>query len=286
MSITAFCPGHITCFFHPVRTGDLQTTGSRGVGIKIDKGASVTLEERSDGRIKVIMDGNECECGITRLAVSQVSDRGYDVIVKNDLPVGQGFGMSAAGSIASALCACAFEDKPEQEAYISAHTAEIRGGGGLGDVSGLMCASKVPVRAVAGLPPNGRVVDSAVDLGSFTVAVLGGPLNTGDTLSRPEVSEALQREGSRAVDSFLESPSLSRLYQLSADFSSKIGLENRSLKDAFVRLRSEGHAGMCMLGHSIFTDISKERAEELLGSGAKVFSCSATDSMPRIIRRE
>lgn len=285
MSITAFCPGHITCFFRPVRTDDLLTTGSRGVGIRTDLGTSVTLEERSDRQIKVVMDGKDCECRITRYAISQVSDRGYDVTIRNDLPVGYGFGMSASGAIASALCACEFEGKSESEAFRSAHTAEIRGGGGLGDVSGLLCASKVPVRAVAGLPPYGKVIDSGVDIGRFTVAVLGGPLNTGITLSRPEVSEALQREGSIAVDSFMAAPSLSRLFGLSEDFSSKIGLETRSLKDAFSKLRLEGHAGMCMLGHSIFTDVSKERTEDLLGPGAEVFACSATDSIPRITHR-
>lgn len=285
MSTTAFCPGHITCFFHPVRTDDLLTTGSRGVGIKIDLGASVTLEERSDKVIRVIMDGKESECNITKLAISQISDRGFDVIVNNGLPVGQGFGMSAAGAIAAALCACVFEDKTDDFAYRSAHIAEIKGGGGLGDVSGILCRSKVPVRAVAGLPPYGNVVDSKVDIDGFTVAVLGGPLNTGDTLSVPSVSEAIQREGSGSVDRFLESPSLSGLYSLSEIFSSKIGLETESLKVAFSKLRSEGHAGMCMLGHSLFTDVSKERTEELLGADASVFACHATDSMPSVIRR-
>jgi pantoate kinase len=53
----AFCPGHITCFFHPVRTDDVLTTGSRGAGIRLSKGAFVTLEERSDPKVEITMDG-------------------------------------------------------------------------------------------------------------------------------------------------------------------------------------------------------------------------------------
>ena len=101
--ITAFCPGHITCFFHPIRSYDPMSAGSRGVGIKLSKGAKVTLDERSDDRIITTMDGREMDCRITKLAVKDIDpSRGYDVTIENDLPVGQGFGMSAAGSIAAA----------------------------------------------------------------------------------------------------------------------------------------------------------------------------------------
>ncbi len=54
---SVFCPGHITCFFEPVRSNAIMETGSRGVGIKLSKGTTVTLEERSDDRLEVMMDG-------------------------------------------------------------------------------------------------------------------------------------------------------------------------------------------------------------------------------------
>ena len=109
--ITAFCPGHITCFFQPVRSYDPMSAGSRGVGIKLSKGTKVSLDERRDGNIVTIMDGVETECKITKMAVREIDRvRGYDIVIENDLPVGQGFGMSAEGSIAAALCACEIND--------------------------------------------------------------------------------------------------------------------------------------------------------------------------------
>lgn len=283
--ITAFCPGHITCFFHPVRSYDPLSVGSRGVGIKLAKGTSVTIEERSDDRIVTIMDGQEADCPITRCAIWNVDpDRGYDVTIENDLPVGQGFGMSASGAIAAALCACENSGKDESLAYRAAHLAEIIGGGGLGDVSGIMGNAYVPIRTVAGLPPIGKVVNSGLNI-NVTVAVLGDPLNTGDTLSNKETAKRIQDIGSESVTKFLAGPSVSALYSLSEYFSRSIGLETPAISDALSRLREEGHAGMCMLGHSIFTDLSPRRTREILGEDVLIESCRSTDAMPKITRR-
>lgn len=283
--IAAFCPGHITCFFHPVRSYDLLSAGSRGVGIKLSKGSSVTLEERRDDRIEVSMDGGPAECGITVSAIRSVDpDRGYDVTIENDLPVGQGFGMSAAGSIAAALCACEFAGKNQMEAFRVAHTAEITGGGGYGDVSGIMGRSHVPIRSVAGLPPFGKVVNSGLKL-NLSVAVLGGPLNTGHVLSDENVSRKIQHIGSRAVTEFMESPSLDSLFSLSNRFSSSIGLETPGISSALSRLREKGRAGMCMLGRSIFTDLSPADTRGLLGDSIEIIGCQSTDRMPGIIRK-
>ena len=283
--ITAFCPGHITCFFHPVRSYDPMSAGSRGVGIKLSKGTKVTLDERIDDRIVTTMDGVETDCRITKAAVRDIDpSRGYDITIENDLPVGQGFGMSAAGSIAAALCACEFTGKDNQEAFFAAHRAEIAGGGGYGDVSGIMGHSHVPIRAVAGVPPFGKVITSGLKA-NICVAILGGPLDTGDTLSNEDTLKRIQETGSRLVTDFIDDPSLKRLYAYSKEFSESIGLETPEMSSALAKLREEGNAGMCMLGHSIFTDLTPARTRRILGSGIKVLACQSTDSMPRIIRK-
>ncbi len=283
--ITAFCPGHITCFFQPVRSYDPMSAGSRGVGIKLSKGAKVSLEERRDREITTVMDGKEMDCAITKMAVRDIDpSRGYDIIIENDLPVGQGFGMSAAGSIAAALCACEVTGKDIQEAFNAAHRSEIAGGGGYGDVSGIMGQYNIPVRSIAGLPPFGKVINSGLKL-NLSVAVLGGPLNTGDTLADPEISKRIQEMGSKFVTDFIEEPSLKNLFEFSERFSSSIGIETPEISDALSKLRAEGNAGMCMLGHSIFTDLSPARTRKILGEGIQVIGCQSTDLMPKIIRK-
>ena len=283
--ITAFCPGHITCFFQPVKSYDPMSAGSRGVGIKLSKGAKVSLEERDDKELITIMDGQETDCAITKMAVREIDpERGYDIIIENDLPVGQGFGMSAAGSIAAALCACEITGKDIQEAFNAAHRSEIAGGGGYGDVSGIMGPYNVPVRSIAGLPPFGKVINSGLKI-NVSVAILGGPLNTGDTLANPEVSKRIQEMGSKFVTDFIDEPSMKNLFSFSEKFSSSIGIETPEITDALSKLRAEGNAGMCMLGHSIYTDLSPAKTRKILGDDIEVIGCQSTNSMPRIIRK-
>ena len=284
--IAAFCPGHITCFFHPVKSYDPMSAGSRGVGIKLSKGATVTLEERRDDKIVTIMDGIESSCRITKAAIREIDKhRGFDVTIENALPVGQGFGMSAAGSIAAALCACEINGKTIEDAFGAAHRSEIAEGGGYGDVSGIMGHSHIPVRSIAGLPPFGKVINSGLRMKDVTVAVLGTPLDTGVTLSNEDTVAKIQEYGSRMVTDFIVNPSLDLLFNYSKEFSESIGLETPEMKKALSELRKEGRAGMCMLGHSIFTDVSLKRTREILGDDLFITECHSTGSMPRIIRK-
>lgn len=105
--ITARCPGHITCIFAPGERGDASLdTGSRGIGIRTAAGAGVSVSETSGTSVRVVIDGKESEAPVTRNVMERMAPgRGFEVYVENDLPVGQGFGMSAAGAVCAALCA-------------------------------------------------------------------------------------------------------------------------------------------------------------------------------------
>ena len=282
---SAFCPGHITCFFHPVRTDDVRTTGSRGAGIRLSLGAHVTVEERTDPRIEIVMDGSPSDAKVTRYVLDELCPgRGFDVTIENDLPVGQGFGMSAAGAIAVAMCLCRIADRDLDDAYLAAHKAEVAGSGGLGDVAAIQCAGKQPVRLVPGVAPFGKVVDTGVDLGDLTLAVTGKKLNTGTVINDPEMQRRMNEIGSRMVDDYHAQPSAERLFAFSREFSSSMGLESDDVKNALDKLCGKGMAGMCMLGHSIFTTLPQDVVEDCLGD-VPIFKAKASDK-PAIIQRE
>lgn len=280
---TAYCPGHITCFFCPVSSHDPRAMGSRGVGIKLQKGCVVTLEERSDEKVFIQMDGAESECGITRLALSMIlPGRGFDVTVTNDLPVGQGFGMSAAGAVAACLCGCHIAGKERQEAFRVAHIAEIEGGGGLGDVAGIMCEGHIPMRITAGLPPFGDVRDAGFNL-DLSVVTLGGALDTKMILDDAKMMSRITDIGSRLVDEYQKDPSKNNLFLMSRVFSKSVGLETAEIKTALDALSKNGNAGMCMLGHSIFTTVPDDTVRDILGEDTDVMRCPSTDERPKII---
>ena len=281
---SAFCPGHITCFFHPVRTDDVRTTGSRGAGIRISLGAHVTVEERADSRIEITMDGGPSDAKVTRYVIGELCpDGGFDVTIENDLPVGQGFGMSAAGAIAAAMCLCRITDRNLDDAYLVAHKAEVAGSGGLGDVAAIQCQGKQPVRLVPGVIPYGKVVDTGVDLGDLALAVTGKKLNTGTVINDPVMQRRMNEIGSRMVDDYHADPSAERLFSFSREFSSSMDLESEDVKKALDTLCVKGPAGMCMLGHSIFTTLPQDVVEDSLGD-VPIFKAKASDKAAFIQR--
>ena len=279
----AFCPGHISCFFSPVRTAEAVTTGSVGAGIRLNKGCFVTLEERSDKKIRVTMDGVRVNARITEHTIRSLApDRGFDVTVENELPVSQGMGMSAAGAAAAGLCAASVTGLEEYEAYKAAHTAEVTLGGGLGDVAGIL-GGRQPIRVKAGIQPYGRVIDSELDM-NITVAVLGPKMDTNTVLSDPAAVSRIAAAGLRCVDEFINTQTEKKLFGLSAEFSESAGLETKEVKDALAVLRKDHAASMCMLGNSIFTNASEDEVQDLLGNVVS-FSCSSSAEGPKLIRK-
>ena len=280
---SVFSPGHITCFFHPVRTGDPETTGSRGAGLRLSLGTTVTIEERTDRRVNIVMDGRESDAPVTRRVLSMACpDRGFDVTIENELPVGQGFGMSASGAIAAAACACMISDIDIRQAYRLAHVAEVTEGGGLGDVAAIMSGFHQPVRIRPGLPPYGEVRGSGLRIPRLTLAVVGDKLSTAPVINDPDMQSRMCRIGSGMVDDYIRKPSLGRLFSLSREFSTSLGLESEGVRDALNEIAKVAPAGMCMLGHSVFTTLPEDEVREILGD-VPVFSAS-TSKLPSIIQ--
>jgi len=282
--IKAFCPGHITCFFAPVITGDPMTTGSIGAGIRLDKGVTVTIEGRASNRkTRITMDGEECRPKISEHVINALGpDKTFDVTIENDLPVSQGLGMSAAGAIALGLCIASLKGLDEHEAHKAAHIAEVENGGGLGDVAGIL-GGKQPVRVKAGVPPFGRTIDTDIGM-NMSVIVLGQKMETANILSDPAAMRRISEAGTECVNRYIEGPSERRLYELSSEFSRNIGLESKKVKRALSELRKEHMASMCMLGNSIFTDADEDSVREILGD-VTVIPCVSGSVRPSATRK-
>ena len=287
--VKAFCPGHITCFFQPSDPGqaDLLRRGSRGAGLRLSLGSEAVLEERSDDRVRVTIDGVETSAPVTEYVMSQMlPGRGYDVIVSNGLPCGEGFGMSASGAIAVALCAADILGEGMPAVYRAAHKADIVGGGGLGDVSAISCPVHQPVRVDPGLPPRGRVVGTGIRFERLTLAVLGSRMDTGKVLADGTAFRSISSAGEKAMGEFMRSPDKGALFRISNGFSASSGVEGPEVASAIARLRSAGMmSAMCMLGNSIFADASEDEVREVLGD-VRTYACSSTDELPKVIRRE
>ena len=273
-----FCPGHVSCVFQPFPSSDPVKAGSRGFGIRLSLGAHCTAEPRSDREIRITIDGIECQAPVTRHAVlSLAGDTGFDISISNDLPVSQGFGMSAAGALSAALCVCDHLGLSEHDAVVAAHSADVCCGGGLGDVVAIAECCDLPIRMLPGIPPHGRMDGLNHHIDRMTLAVLGQKMVTGSVLGDQTMMDRIREVSERAMDAFLEERTVDALYRQSNMFSSQSGLESDQLRAALEILHSEGyHAGMCMLGNSVFTDASGNVVKDLLGlDEADVFVCSS-----------
>ena len=284
---TAFCPGHVSCVFQPVTSFDAMCTGSRGIGIRLNKGATATVEERDDGVVNIYLDGTQEIAHITRMVAENLAPgRGFDIRIENDLPVSQGFGMSAAGALAAGLCIADMTGRSRSDAFKAAHAAEVMGGGGLGDVAAIVAGGDIPVRTVAGFPPFGRVENADFTIDHLTLVVIGGELRTDSVLGDPFTLKKVREAAGESMDSFIMDPSYENLFDVSNAFSSKSGLESPAVRRAIGCLMGAGHrAGMCMLGNSLFTDASEKEVWAMFGRGHVRTFRAASSRKEIVIRR-
>ncbi len=283
MKAKRFVPGHISCTFSPVRTDDIRTTGSLGFGIRLSLGCTATVWERADDEINICINGRRCEASVTREAIESMHpDTGLEIRLKHDLPMEQGLGTSASGTYSAALCVADLLGRDISEALEASHSAECRLGGGLGDLMAIKSGYAVPIRESPGL--DGIVLDSGLEFDELSVLVFDSPLRTPSVLNDQSVMERIEEQGRCALDAFMKEKSKESLFKASNVFSANIGLESSEISSAISSITDNGyHAGMCMLGNSIFSDAPVPFVREMFPEYT-VIGCSSFSGP--IIQRE
>ncbi|MGB7124093.1 MAG: pantothenate kinase, partial [Thermoplasmata archaeon] len=130
---SAFAPAHVTGVFRPSpRTRDPRARGSIGAGVVLELGVRATAEFRagptrrlqltSDVPIPLPISENVAR----RLAPPDAGT--LRVRLDHELPIGQGFGMSAAGATATALAVGTISGRSRADALRVAHLADLFGG--------------------------------------------------------------------------------------------------------------------------------------------------------------
>jgi len=286
MDAKAFCPGHITGFFQICDSDDILSMGSRGAGLCITLGAtsSVKVEDSAKQQISVMIDGKESKAEVTTEALRYILGHAKSRVEVNtilDLPQSQGFGMSAAGSLSSALALAHLLGKDRQMAFEAAHIAEIKWKCGLGDVSAIH-GGGITIRKKPGLPPKGEVIriPGAPDV---VLAVVGARLLTRDVLSDAQKRNAINASGSRKVDALVKSPSIEKLMEFSADFASETGLASRRILEAMGAASKLGMASMSMLGNSVFAMGDVPGLEAVLSGFGRTWTCKVDTEGPMIL---
>jgi pantoate kinase len=209
------------------------------------------------------------------------------VRLTHELPVGQGFGMSAAGALATALAVGALSGHPRAHAVRVAHLADLFGGGGLGGVAAIL-GGGLEVRTRAGVPPFGSVVHRPFRP-ALLVGVVGRPILSPSVLRDPSALRRITR-AARGWEVLGRYPTPERLFRLGERFTDLAGLASPEVARTVHALRRRGaSACQAMFGQSFFAlpgSVLERTAclEWLRREGVRAVEVHASASGARIVR--
>jgi pantoate kinase len=284
----AFCPGHITGVFEVCPDEDPHKMGSRGVGVCVSLGVhtGVVATKSSDMSVYVTINGESSEALVTRRAVENLpikKDVHIELSIDAQLPVSQGFGMSGAGALSSAMAVneALGLGLSRDDVVRAAHKAEVESMTGLGDVLPQSIGGLV-VRTEPGAAPHGEVQKFERE-GGMVLCVVGPPLYTKDVLSDEKTVARISKVGRQYVNSFLNETSMDNFLHLSLEFAREAELIPQAVEDAVEKCKEFGMASMSMLGNSVFAIGEEENLRYRLLDFGEAFICSIDNEGARIV---
>ncbi|MBP2145911.1 pantoate kinase [Methanofollis sp. W23] len=271
----AFCPGHISGYFRKVTGETPETTGSLGAGIVVEEGvrAVASAAARPEVAIRQVDDQGRTHSAFAGSPPIEylMDELGVAARVETTcrLPIGSGFGLSAAALLSSAAALDAlFEIGLGREGIAAlAHQAEVVHNTGLGDVAACQGGGVVCREGPGTAARITRVMsDETVYALSF------GPLPTPDVIGSPaqlaQVAEAFPSECPCDLAEF---------FAFSRAFAEKSGLVRPEVRAALDACDRAGvPASMTMLGLGVFA-AGEDAGEVLAGFG---------DPLPLRVARE
>lgn len=279
-SVTAFCPGHISGYFFPVRGDDPATTGSIGAGMVIKEGVTVRVRRSETPSIlarRIGPDGSILEEFRESPPLSYLTGKFPDIVqieTTCHLPIGAGFGLSAATLMASAFAINALckTGLTPFECCQYAHESEILHRTGLGDVAACQGGGR-DYRLGPGI---GAEIIRYYDIHTPVYAVNFGPLPSPSILGS---EKALEQIAGAYPGQSPGSPE--EFFRLSQIFAEGSGLMTPVVREVLSHCKQSGvYASMTMLGNGVF-GLGK-RAAEILGSYGEIFELYIESSGVRI----
>ncbi len=285
---SAYAPAHVSGLFavHDEAEDPLEK-GSRGAGWSLDQGATATV--RGADETVILLNGEPSAAPVTRQALARLTGEPLHADIKLDLPLGQGFGMSAAGTLAACLATCHLLELEPESALEATHIAEVENGSGLGDAIGAWNGAG-ELRLKPGCPPKGWAMRIEPPPNTrFLFCVLGEPIATSSIIRDEEWRLRTRELGDAAVDRILavgRTKAWTTLLDEAHDFTMALGLlppVAAGLKEALAGLEW----GQCMLGSTLWAtgeEITLRKARPALEAVGEVLEARVDPNGARIVR--
>ncbi|MCI4368610.1 MAG: hypothetical protein L3K09_03500 [Thermoplasmata archaeon] len=186
-----------------------------------------------------------------------------EVELRHELPVGQGFGMSAAGATATALAVARLLGVERGIAVGTAHLADLYGRGGLGGVASIL-GGGLELRRRPGVPPWGSVEHRPFPL-PIVVAVLGPPIPSVGPLSDDALLERVRDAATPALAQLGRSLTPGRFLMEAERFTDELSLGSPRVHRVIRGLRGPGiRVAQAMFGESLFAVAANGQARRRL----------------------
>ena len=277
----AFSPAGISSFFEICDTTengqpktDTNKIGARGGGFVIQKGVHthVEIEEAKNTTVQIIINGKpapEAETSRTvaeSLLAKTTKNQRITITHIVEVPIGAGFGSSAAGALGTALALSEVLKLKLTYNQIGriAHAAEIKCKTGLGTVGPIMLGGCI-LTVEPGAP--GTSIIDRIPLTADYVVVAGtyGPTATKRVLASPEKRREVNRWGKKTLDLILEEPTLENFLLRSREFAEKTGFMTEHTRQ-LARLAEKAGAievAQNMVGEAVHAVANEENAENI-----------------------
>jgi len=251
MSNSVFVPGHITGFFTIENHEIKLKKGSCGAGFLLSKGVRTTISPCD----KLIIDVNQGDSTVIDEVLSILEiDANFKITQDIQLPIGAGFGTSAASALSLTLALNEFLNLGYSDELCGqiAHMAEVNLGGGLGDVIA-QTGKGLVLRTKPGAPGIGEIksFNEKVFIGWKTF----GGIETSSVISNPHQNEVITSAGEKYLGIFEDDPTLENFLDFSQNFSRDIGLMSDEVKNLIDYFNSSSDilgSSMAMLGNTVF----------------------------------
>ncbi|WP_432645787.1 pantoate kinase [Methanobrevibacter sp.] len=250
--MSVFVPGHVTGFFNIEDYESKLKKGSCGVGFLLTKGVKTTIVESDSFEYEV----NRGDDTIIRevLAILELDDMNFKVIQDIQLPIGAGFGTSAASALSLTLALNEFLGLGYSEDLCGqiAHMAEVNLGAGLGDVIA-QTGNGLVLRTKPGAPGIGEIESYNHDV--YVAYKTFGPIETSEIINDPDYKKIISEVGLKYLELFENEPNLDNFLIYSNKFSLETKLMSQEVKkqiDYFESIDDILGSSMAMLGNTVF----------------------------------
>lgn len=228
--ISVFVPSHITGFFSIFDNENPLLKGSLGAGVLLDRGVITEIDRNADESFSIMINGKKDEYNeVIILKTIEFMDKelnndkiqfDLDNILINQtiqVPIGCGFGSSAASAIGTAICINEYFELglSIEECGKYAHLAEVSLGTGLGDViaelsKGIVLRTKVgapgfgEVKSIVPHEKTGFGVFEPLKSDFYVITKTLGEISTASIIEDPKHKKLITQVGLEIGDEFNE----------------------------------------------------------------------------------